>query len=294
MKTIPRSEFALLPALYVLLKEQNVSRAANKLHLSQSAMSKVLAKLRDSFADDLLVRTGKQYQLSHRASQLLAELELLLPVAENLWQPSELNLHNETRLLNIAGTDMDIAYIAPQLEQIMRQAPKAGLSLSTSHEHSLNELSRGELDFVISAFNLQNKVLQQTTLLVSPYVVVANKNLGITTLALTNYTSFEHIAFQLANAQKSAVDLHLERLNLKRKTRLWTPTFDHAIKTVAHSKRPMLLTLPEKFIQTSTLRHQLTVYPLPFAMPALHVFLYWHKKNHADPFLSWAKNVILS
>lgn len=291
---IKKLECSLLPALHTLLKAKSVTKAAYALNISQSAMSKVFAQLRDSFSDELLIRTGKKYVLSHRAECLLTELELLLPMIEQLWIPKELNLQAEERLLNIAGTDMDITYIAKQLDMIMSQAPKSVLSISASHELSLNDLKQGKLDFLITAFKDAKGPLESANLMTSEYVVVTNKDFTLNSMSLDTYLASEHVAFQLSNEQKSAMGIELARQSLKRNTVLWTANFHQAISSVVNSKRNLKLTLPRKFVESSELVEQLNIFPLPFEKPKFELFLYWHKKSNTDPFLSWVRERILS
>lgn len=290
---ISKSDFALLPPLFALLKYKNVSHAAGQLHLSQSAMSKILAQLRASFDDELLVRTGKQYGLTRRGEFLLAELETLMPQAEKLWQAPKLDLANETRFISIAGTDMDIDFISPRLDSILQQAPNAGISITTSSEQSLQLLKAGELDFVMTAFDTSQEYLDRALLLSSDYVVVTNKSHSTATMDIASYLSLTHIAFQLSGARKSAVDLLLAQNNLRRKIALWTPTFYHALKTIATSSRDFALTMPQVFANRSQYAEQLNCYPLPVGLKPIKVYLYWHRKIEGDAFLRWVRGEIL-
>jgi DNA-binding transcriptional LysR family regulator len=76
---VRKSDLNLLPALALLLEERSISRAAARHHLSQPAMSRVLQRLRETFADELLVRTAHGYELTARARRLQQDLQSLLP-----------------------------------------------------------------------------------------------------------------------------------------------------------------------------------------------------------------------
>ncbi len=124
MQELRRLDLNLLKALSVLLDEQNVSRAAEKMALSQSAMSAILAKLRDSFADPLFVRT--QYGLSptERAKSLHQPLKQILADINALWQPPEFDPLQAELTVRIGLTDYGMHAVGlPFLRQIRPLAP---------------------------------------------------------------------------------------------------------------------------------------------------------------------------
>ena len=290
---LTKSRFALLPALHALLKHKNVTHAAEHLHLSQSAMSKILAQLRESFNDELLIRTGKHYGLTLRGETLLMELESLMPRAERLWQSPELDLANESRYIHLCGTDMDIDFVSDTINQIMGMAPKAGVSVTISDEQSLDALAEGSVDFVMTAFDQPREYFERALLIHSDYVVLGKHSPDIQQMDRDTYLQLSHVAFQLSGSKVSAVDRYLAQHNLSRHIVLWTPTFHHAIKTVATAATDCVLTLPRVFAQNSGFDRQLKQYPLPIDLPPIRVYLYWHRKINSDPFLNWAKGVLL-
>src|SRR5260370_14580696 len=103
----------LLTPLQALLEERSVTRAAGRVHLSQPAMSRAFARLRDTFSDDLLVRSGKRYSLTPRGSALLEELNLLLPKVEGLWRKKPFSPASATGRLKLAMSDQMTALILP-------------------------------------------------------------------------------------------------------------------------------------------------------------------------------------
>lgn len=189
---------------------------------------------------------------------------------------------------------MDIAYIASQLNSIMNKAPKSDLSISQSHEKSLNELKSGELDFLIAAFQDTTIHLERASLMQSDYVALMNSKKSFANMNLQQYLVSEHVAFQFSNIQKSAADVELMRLGLKRKTTLWTASFHQALHFLLSSDRELILTLLRSFVENSEFIYQLKVFPVPFKIPPIELFLYWHKKSNIDPFLHWTKKILLN
>ena len=104
-----RVDLSLLPALHELLKTESVTQAADNLCLSQSAVSKMLTKLRSSFDDELLIKSGRGFVRSKKADLLLAELAQILPSVEALWQSPTLDLASENRTIKIDRDELEDA-----------------------------------------------------------------------------------------------------------------------------------------------------------------------------------------
>lgn len=284
---------SFLPALLALLKFRSVTLAAQELCVTQSAMSKTLVKARHSFSDELMIRSGKSYVLTSKAEQILSQLELLLPRIANLWVPQELDLENSQRLITIAGTDMDISVCKKSLNHILQQAPKAKLSVSMSHNNSLEEVKSGALDFLITASYEDDCNLHRAPLFQSDSVVVIHQKFGIKKLDIDDYLTMQHIAFQLSDTRQTGVDTALNQLGLHRNVVLWTSTFSHAVHSLNQLNRPLLLCIPRIFLHNLPFKQELTIYPVPFELHKFKIYLYWHKKINNEPFMSWVKDQLL-
>src|SRR5580704_2130158 len=113
-----------LLSLQALIEERSISRAASRMLLTQSAMSRILDRLQVMFKDELLVRTSIGYEPTHRALAIYAELELLLPKLHRLYNGNEFNPAEATGLFKLAATDYGIDAILPGLiEQLEKLAP---------------------------------------------------------------------------------------------------------------------------------------------------------------------------
>jgi len=282
-----RVDLSLLPALHELLKTESVTQAADNLCLSQSAVSKMLTKLRSSFDDELLIKSGRGFVRSKKADLLLTELAKILPSVEALWQSPTLDLASENRTIKIAGTDLDIHVINQALMEINQAAPKLALSISLSHTDSIADLTSGKLDILMTAFDVERPELVKRPLFNSEYVVVSNKEL-LQGISLDKYLSLPHLSFQLSNDQLSAVDIVLDKQQLKRTIVMWVPTFQHALSILKKSDNEILLTLPKKVLGSNEqATENLFFYQPPFDMHTLNVHLYYHKKFENDPLINW-------
>ena len=143
----------LLPALHVLLQQRNVTRAAMQVGLSQSAMSRVLAKLRDQFNDELLVRIGIEYQLTPKAVLLNQQLNRLMPELQELHHQQQFCPENAQQTVTIAGTDMDVVLLSSGIHAIQDQAPNLVLSFKPTNYQAIDSLLDGGLDFAVLTGN---------------------------------------------------------------------------------------------------------------------------------------------
>lgn len=148
-------DFNLLRPLRVLLEERNVTRAAERLHVSQSAMSITLRRLRRHYDDPLLVRRGNRYDLTPLAERLLGALPHAIAEAEHVFSlQSRFDPVTSTRQFVIAGVDYTIARIAPALTRIVeREAPNIGFEFPAVDGAFVNALpdSLRTIDGVIFA-----------------------------------------------------------------------------------------------------------------------------------------------
>ena len=286
---------ALLPALYVLLTEKNVTKAAKQMSLTQPAMSKILTQLRAQFDDPLLVRCKKQYQLTTRAEQILVSLTQLMPQLESVWRVQHLSLDSVEGKINVAGTDMDILTASSGLTKIMNVAKQLQVSISSSHEYSMDDLLQGKIDFLFSAFDCDNSGLYRVLWLQSDYVMVSNhKNKRASNCtSLQDYLDLSHITFQLSNVNQSAVNMALKAMGKQRNTTLWVPTFFQALSFVRAEQSEMVITMPRAFAQRLDNNSKLVISKIPFEMQPLKVYLYWHKKGHHDPLNRWVRTQLI-
>jgi DNA-binding transcriptional LysR family regulator len=150
IRELGKLDLNLLVALEALLEERHVSRAADRLFISQSAMSKTLGRLRELFNDPLFIRQASGMVPTPRAVALSVHLPQVLQAVQAMVAPTEfdpLAYAGKARLL-VEG-HMGVWLIPRLLEQLASSAPKALLRTSSSAESPLDLLASGDLDFVV-------------------------------------------------------------------------------------------------------------------------------------------------
>ncbi|WP_416189083.1 LysR family transcriptional regulator [Neisseria sp. CCUG17229] len=152
MQTIKNLDLNLLKALNALLDERNVTRAAEKLSVSQPAMSGMLTRLRDSFNDPLFIRTQHGILPTERALGLAIPVKQILEQAQGLLAKPEFVPASAELKINIAASDYAMrTIITPFLAALHHQAPNIQVNITLFNPRSMQEdLERGTLDFVLT------------------------------------------------------------------------------------------------------------------------------------------------
>ena len=149
-RTLARIDLNLLLALQVLLEERSVSRAAERLHITQPAMSKTLARLRDVFDDPLFTRGGGGIQPTPRARELADNLQHLLGDIQRLVHGSEFNPAQYSGEVTLAMSEyIGLALLPALVKRLHEQAPGLSVRTITRVENQLEQLANGKLDFAL-------------------------------------------------------------------------------------------------------------------------------------------------
>ena len=152
---IKRIDLNLLIYLNILLKEKSVSRAADKLGITQPAMSNALRRLRDLLGDPILVRTSSGMAPTERAKKMEPLVVEALSRAEVALQPvKQFDPINSSRTFRIMASDyIEVSLIAPLLGHLNKNAPNVTLDILTPSDASFSDLERGDIDMAINRFD---------------------------------------------------------------------------------------------------------------------------------------------
>ena len=286
----------LLVALDALLAERSVTRAGNRLNISQSAMSGTLARLRHHFRDELLVTMGRRMTLTPVAEDLVEPVrDILLRIRGTLGSKPQFDPATATRHLSLSVSDyVTEIVIADVLRRARRDAPNITFELRPVGRRAGQDLESGELDFLISpeGYVLSNQPTE--VLFEDTYTCVAwagNRSIG-TSLTLDEYLNLGHVVVNLAGAEPPSNydEQFLRRSNLKRRVEVSVPAFSLAPHLVVGTERVTTITtrLAARYAKTLPLR----LIPLPVAMPPMIELLQWHKVREYDPVHHWFRRLL--
>ncbi len=288
------TDFNLLKHLHALLSERNVSRAAEKMAMTQSAMSRSFAKLKGELQDPLMVRVNNQYTLTERATNLKIQLDQLMPQLNQFGVPENFDLASIEREVHIAGTDLDILYVEKGIKQIQQMAPNLRLSIRSNSLRMIDELITGEIDFLMTAVEDQRSGLYRRTVAKDDYVAVTGKNNQFTAdnFNLDSYLQHRHGMFSFAEKSRVKVDDALAKIGKKRQVTLSLPSFSQIPPFLEDGK--LVFSVPSGFAKHLEQHLPIKILPLPFKVKPLQIYLYWHERHQSSQLHQWLKNCLLS
>lgn len=288
------SDFNLLRHLHALLNEKNISRAADKMAMTQSAMSRSFAKLKSELHDPLMVRANNQYTLTEHATKLKIELDQLLPQLSQFGVPESLDLSSIDREIHLASTDLDVLYVENGIKKIQQQAPNLRLSIRSNSLRMIDDLITANIDFLMTDIEDQRSGLYRRMVAQDDYVALTGNNNQLTTenFDLNCYLQHRHGMFAFAEQSRVKVDDALTKLGKKRQVTLSLPTFSQIPPFLDDGQ--LIFSVPKSFAVHLAKYLNIKILPLPFKVQSLRIYLYWHERNQSSQLHQWLKECLLS
>ncbi|HSW69402.1 MAG TPA: LysR family transcriptional regulator [Gammaproteobacteria bacterium] len=283
----------LLVALKALLDEQHVTRAADRIGLSQPAMSRALGRLRVMFRDPLLVKSAKGLCLTPKAKELYRPLKTILTDVVQLVSPTSFELGVVEKEIVIATRDYESTVLIPGIiNTISKQAPHLSFRIIPLVGDDLSFLESQEVDFVIAGSDSQATTLCRYTLYKEKIICLISKNNAIRheKLTLKKFLEMKHCLADIRGGDKSIIDDTLQKKKLKRNIIVRIPHFLTAANVVANSD--MIMTLPYRLGMFLLQQDRYILLEPPIKLPELPIYLYWHLRNQHNPLNQWLRKMI--
>lgn len=284
----------LLITLDALLDEGSVARAARRLRLSPSAMSRALARLRATTGDPLLVRAGRGLVPTPRALALRAHVHELVQDVEAVLRPAEaLDLARLDRSFTLRASDGFVEnFGARLLARTGDEAPGVRLRFMQKTDKSSAPLREGEVDLETGVVgDAASPELRTRALFEDRFigVVRAGHPLSGGKITLARYAKAQHILMSRRNQDKGPVDDALAATGRQRHIATVVGGFSAALALARETD--LIATVPKR--HTGTLRAGLHSFPLPFPVPAITVSMLWHPRMDGDAAHRWLRGCVL-
>lgn len=293
LKPLTSADLNLLPVLQVLLEERNVTRAAMRLNLTQPAISRSLARLRQLFDDPLFTRTPKGLAPTPRAEQLSKQLRPLLNELSQLIEPPQFIPAETQRSFRVATTDYGTQVLLPTvLKRIRQEAPNVDLEIIPWHEPLLAQLDQADIDIALCTLTQAPAGIHGRGLGNDRFVCVLRNGHPLIEkgLDLTGYTQQPHALITMGGAPKGAIDYLLEAQGLTRRIAVRVPHFVAALALVAESD--LLLTIPYGLAKSCGTLYPLTLLPFPMPQQDFTYSMVWHERHLKDPAHLWFRHLL--
>lgn len=292
---LPAIDLNLLPALEALLKRRNVSLAARDVGLSQPAMSRALARLREVLGDVLLIRApGGGYALSPRGEALAAQLTGALDQVKAVFQTPAFDPAQAERTIRIAGLDTHAILLAPKLmARLAQEAPGIDIRIEGYGPDLVQRMESGALDL---AFAVANTPLPPGARS-EPYakdrlalVMRADHPMAKRRWTIEDYAKVSHVGISILGDAGSELDAQLAKAGVHRRMALITPTFIATLAAV--SQTDMVTTISRAFAERFAGDFGLILKEPPLPEVNLELTIVWSHVRAADPVLAWLRSVI--
>ncbi|MGK5066122.1 LysR family transcriptional regulator [Janthinobacterium sp. RT4P48] len=296
MINLRKLDLNLLLTLNALLTERNVTRAAERLHLSQPSVSVQLGKLRTAFDDPLLLPGPRGMLPTARALALFAPLQAVLAQLEQVLQPEQAfePATAEVRW-NLAAADAtEYAILLPLLPALRAQAPLSRMAVFEAvPERMAQALETGQVDLGFLAQEEAPSTLRHRTLFTEHYVLAGRHDHPLLQAqpGLEQFCALEFIVVSPSGGGfRTAVDTALQQLSQKRKVVLSVPHFLIVPPLLAASD--MVALLPSRLLKNAL--GSLRIWEPPITLPDYEMAMVWHERMHLDPAHRWLRERIMA
>ena len=292
----PDGHLALLPALRLLLEERSVTRAAERAGMSQPAMSRVLARLRRLFGDELLVRGPAGSTPTARGLALAEELPAALDAVARVIQPPKFAPAAASASFTIATVDYIAMVLLPAVvARVRREAPGIELDIRTAGGLDFADaLAQGSADLLIGAkAEIEGRGgLFGQRLFDEDYACLVPRRVAksIKTLTLDAYLALPHALVTITGRGGGVIDAALERAGRSRRIALRIQNFLAAPWLIAGSD--LAIILPRRLAERVAKPSGLAIFDLPVDLGTLTLSQVWHARRHKDPAHAWLREVI--
>ncbi|ETI62631.1 transcriptional regulator [Sphingobium sp. C100] len=292
-----RLDLNLLVALDALLNERSVSLAADRICLSQSATSSALGRLRDYFADDLLVQKGRQMVLTARAEALVEPVRAVLEqIRSTIAVSPPFDPATSDRVIRIMASDyITEVLLAAAMTDLQQQAPGMRFEIQSLTEVLLESLERGAIDLLITIDYAISADHPSQILFEDDYVVVGWNGNPAMAGPMTKELYFElgHVTARFGRARVSAFeDWFVRRQKRQRRVEIVTHSFLSLAGLVIGSNR--IATMHRRLATRMAAYLPLTLREVPMDIPPIREAIQWHISSGNDPAIRWVVERIIA
>ena len=289
----------LLRVFDAVMTEQNLTRAAGHLAMTQPAVSNAIKRLRERLGDELLIRTAYGVKPTPRAEALWPAVRAALAILEAAVTPETFDVAKTQVTFRMAMADATAAFWLPALmRSIESEAPGVNVRmvpLTTREPRPM--LLRGDIDLAVGFFpgvaaqlsSDTSSPIRHERLYSGHYVCVMRRQnpLAKVELTLDNYCAANHLLVSFSGRAHGLVDEALAKIHRERRILLTVNQFFTGGRVVANSD--LITVLPRHLITSTGMTEALVYKELPFPMPEVHLDMLWHERDARSPAHKWLR-----
>lgn len=284
----------LLVALDHLLQLQNVSAAAERMNMTQPAMSNALFRLRDYFNDDLLVKIGRRMELTPRGEALKdAVRDVLVRVEWTVATPSQFDPARSERQFTILVSDYTLATLVPAL---LARCQEVSDSVRFNFLHQVagpeRLLDRGDVDLLIIPSEFASRRHPSEAILEEEFcaIVWSEGKLAQRRLSRRDFLAASHVVMQTPGGAQSLESVFFKQHDLVRRNDVTTYSFSTIPQLIVGTDR--IATIHRRLARQAQRALPIKILELPFRLPKMEQSVQWHKYRSQDAGLIWLRGLI--
>jgi LysR family nod box-dependent transcriptional activator len=289
-----RLDLNLLVALDHLLNLRSVSAAAERMSLTQSAMSNALQRLRDYFDDDLLVKVGRRLELTPRAEALKGPVrDVLVRVEWTIATTSQFDPSISARQFTLLVSDYSLATLIPR---VLARCRKVAQTVRFNFLHQVESperlLDRGDVDLVMIPYDFCSKRHPAEVILEERFcaIVWRHGNLARGKLTRREFADASHIVMQPPGGAHSLESMYFKQQGVERRIDVTSYSFNTIPHLIVGTDR--IATLHERLARQAERTLPIKVLELPIRLPKMKQAVQWHKYRSQDAGLIWLRDLI--
>jgi DNA-binding transcriptional LysR family regulator len=279
----------LLVIVDVVLTELSVTQAAKRLNLSQPSVSQAMARAREVFGDDLLVRDGSGMRLTPAARRIAPQLKAFCLAAVNVLSAPVFDPRTAQLQFTICANDLtEMLVLPPVIAAIDRVAPGCRVSVKVPPAHLID----ATIDLAIIGASAPEGPFLTRDIFEEHFLMLArpgHPRMG-QPLTAEDYAGLQHVLVSpTGQGSTGPVDKTLEKLGLARRVALNVTRFTTLPSIIASTD--FVAAVPSRFAQRPEVQALCAVWPLPFDSPRFTMKMVWHEKHDADPASVWLRSL---
>jgi DNA-binding transcriptional LysR family regulator len=285
----------LLPPLASLLEELHVTRAAERSGLSQPAMSRALARLRELLDDQLLVRAGSGYVLTPRAERIQRQLAGLMLQLESIFAAEVFDPATAEEHYRLAATDYALLLFLHQVaREVNKLSPNSALRIESPRGAVFDDVLHGRVDLSFyvavppAAFSQELLFDDMCVCVLSADHPLAKRK----RLTLDEYLRCSHLVIDIIDGEQPLIAERLRELGVARRAALTWPLNSGALSALPGTN--LVATLNKRLVDGCADNPALAVVAAPVELEPFQYFMFWHPRLDHDPAQQWLRDTIHS
>lgn len=287
-------ELTLLYVFDAIMTEGSITRAADRLSMTQPAVSNAVARMRDVWKDPVFVKKGRDIEPTSYALSLWDQIRLPMHELSNAVTASSFDPLRSRRKFRIAVPDLTLEMIWPELvARLEVSAPNIDLhAMPFSVEENARQLREAQVDIAISLFAEPDASLRSLSLLESGHALAMRKGhpLADKAISLEAFVAARHLLISLSGETHSYVDAALSRRGLSRRVAASVNHFP-AIPAVLR-RSDLIAVVPEMSARDPAFSEDIVFQAVPLELDPINLYLLWHTRHDRDPGLTWMRKLL--